>query len=260
MTNPSRLVFTHTAMDRRSPGTGRASARRSTLTAAPWETPRASLGSWRYVCSRGPCMQGLGGASWMRTASTHHTPTHPPWAARDCAQAGGQRLVQSVCYLDTLAPGRGGGTRFAHPALKGLTVQVLLARGRSVWRMAGQLAGWMDGCQHSTHLLTCSCPSHMCAAAPGRLPALLPSLCRRPPGRPHGSRRPARAGGREVDHKRAPALLAGGDAAAVMASAARPDLAAVRFRWRFLSQKVFVPRRTHMPHRLGCANGPCQRQ
>lgn len=45
-------------------------------------------------------------------------------------QAGGQRLVQTVCYLDTLAPQQGGGTRFAHPALKGLTVQVLLPGGR----------------------------------------------------------------------------------------------------------------------------------
>lgn len=38
-------------------------------------------------------------------------------------QAGGQRLVQVVVYLNSLQPDQGGETRFFNPLLKGLAVQ-----------------------------------------------------------------------------------------------------------------------------------------
>lgn len=56
-----------------------------------------------------------------------HTHTHtllPPRPPCLCVQAGGQRLVQVVVYLNSLQPDQGGETRFFNPLLKGLAVQV----------------------------------------------------------------------------------------------------------------------------------------
>ncbi|GBF95887.1 hypothetical protein Rsub_08478 [Raphidocelis subcapitata] len=49
-------------------------------------------------------------------------PAGDPSGLAEFMAAGGQRLVQVVCYLRTLEPSQGGCTRFHHPALGGLEV------------------------------------------------------------------------------------------------------------------------------------------
>ena len=51
-------------------------------------------------------------------------PTHDACFISAGLQAGGQRLVQVLVYLNTLGEEQGGGTHFCHPLLQGLTVQV----------------------------------------------------------------------------------------------------------------------------------------
>lgn len=53
---------------------------------------------------------------------SHLTDTVP--AFLPLLQAGGQRLVQVVVYLNSLQPDQGGETRFFNPLLKGLAIQV----------------------------------------------------------------------------------------------------------------------------------------
>ncbi len=53
------------------------------------------------------------------TYSGHLAAIAPP-----ALQAGGQRLVQVVVYLNSLQPDQGGETHFFNPLLRGLAVQV----------------------------------------------------------------------------------------------------------------------------------------
>jgi hypothetical protein len=50
-------------------------------------------------------------------------PAGDPDGLKQFLEAGGQRLVQVVVYLNSLQPDQGGETRFFNPLLKGLAVQ-----------------------------------------------------------------------------------------------------------------------------------------
>lgn len=50
-------------------------------------------------------------------------PDGDPAGLKQFLEAGGQRLVQVVVYLNTLEGGQGGGTHFSHRCMDGLTVQ-----------------------------------------------------------------------------------------------------------------------------------------
>ncbi|KAL4427879.1 hypothetical protein ABPG75_001968 [Micractinium tetrahymenae] len=50
-------------------------------------------------------------------------PDGDPAGLKQFLEAGGQRLVQVVVYLNTLDREQGGGTHFSHPCMDGLTVQ-----------------------------------------------------------------------------------------------------------------------------------------
>lgn len=72
---------------------------------------------------------------WCKSSSasiysfrSHLTDTVP--ACLPLLQAGGQRLVQVVVYLNSLQPDQGGETRFFNPLLKGLAIQVGAQPGR----------------------------------------------------------------------------------------------------------------------------------
>lgn len=87
---------------------------------------------WTGVPSRRPVWPP-GPAQGRCTADLPATPqsfaAHPrapprPRPPRRRVQAGGQRLVQVVVYLNSLQPDQGGETRFFNPLLKGLAVQV----------------------------------------------------------------------------------------------------------------------------------------